>query len=450
MKLLGGWGNFPRQLCRVARPATAKSIPALLTREPGASWIARGLGRSYGDSSLNVCGTVLLTTDWDRLCHFDEATGVLECEAGVSLAAVIGVFLPRGWFLPTTPGTKFVTIGGAVAADVHGKNHHRDGSFGNFVLSLRLATATGEVVTCSREENTQLFFATLGGMGLTGVILSARLRLVRTPSCYVQVDFQATRSLAETLDRITETEANYRYSVAWVDATAQGERLGRSILMLANDASVADLPQPLQSAAHTLPARRQLSVPFELPAMLLNSWSVALFNWAIYSGHRRGRHIVDYESFFYPLDRIHHWNRMYGRRGFIQYQALFSRDVSRRGLNEILGEISGSGQTSFLAVLKSSGQANPGLLSYLYPGHTLAIDLRNTGEALAALTRRLDEIVLNYGGRVYLAKDALMTAEGFRAMYPRLDEFLAIKSAVDPHQRFRSAQSDRLGITATP
>lgn len=445
---LAGWGNRPVERCLVARPESVAQAQALLAAESPSTFIPRGLGRAYGDAALNRGGGVLDQTRMRHFLAFDEAAGIVECEAGVSLAEIVEHLLPRGWFLPVTPGTRFVTLGGAIAADVHGKNHHVDGSLGSFVVDFRLLTADGELITCSRQENTDAFRATLGGMGLTGAVVSARLRLVPTESAYVLVDYRRTRDLDATLECFAQTDRQYRYSVAWIDCLAGGKSLGRSVVMLGNDAPAAALPDPLRRRPLALPRHGAVGVPCMLPAWLLNPLSVKAFNALYYARHGDSRRLVDYASFFWPLDGVRHWNRIYGRRGFVQYQALLPRETSRSGLVELLAEVVRCRRASFLAVLKSSGAAGEGLLSYLYPGHTLALDLPYTGDDLRPVLRRLDAILLRHGGRLYLAKDAMTTAPAFAAMYPTLDEFRHIKERLDPECRFASSQARRLGIVA--
>jgi FAD/FMN-containing dehydrogenase len=446
MQNIGGWGNCPVEQCYVTRPHTVESLKEVVARGDQANYIPRGLGRAYGDSALNRDAGVVVQTSLNRFVGFDVRQGVLECEAGVSLQEIITYFLPRGWFLPTTPGTKYVTVGGAIAADIHGKNHHADGSFGMFVLDLTLVTASGEIIACSPSNRPDVFWATIGGMGLTGIIATARIRLRRVETAYCDVTYRRTADLDETLDCFTGGDSSSTYSVAWIDSLARGPSLGRSVIMQANDAKVCELPLSLQAKALAIPARRQQSVPFSCPAFLLNSWSVKAFNALYYSGNRNNRRLVDYETFFYPLDRVQHWNRIYGRRGFVQYQALFPPATARDGLMALLGCITNSRMGSFLAVFKRTGPASQGMLSFPYPGYTLALDFPNTGEALRHLVRQLDAILLKHNGRLYLAKDALTSAENFSAMYPRLQEFRRVKERIDPHRRFVSSQSRRLGI----
>lgn len=450
-QLLSGWGNYPRQMCDVTVAHREQVLRQALLGDHRDGAIMRGLGRSYGDSALNAGGRVVIDTPLNRFRAFDPESGLLECEAGASLAEIIEHLLPRGWFPPTTPGTRYVTVGGAIAADVHGKNHHVDGSFGNFVRELKLLLADGNVATCSPQENERLFWATVGGMGLTGCILSAKLQLLKVESSSIDVRYERTASLDETLERFTAHDRDYRYSVAWIDCLRGGPSLGRSVLMLGEHARAADLPAKQSSNPLRVPALSQWrSVPCYAPGWLLNRWSVAAFNTAYYETHRDGRALVPFGQFFYPLDRLARWNRLYGRRGFVQYQALFPRETSRAGLIELLEQVVSSKRASFLAVLKACGPANPGLLSYLYPGHTLALDFANTGDDLLPFLRMLDEIVLKHGGRLYLAKDAATTADAFATMYPKLVEFRRIKAEVDPQCRFVSSQARRLKIVEGP
>ena len=379
------------------------------------------------------------------MLSFDEKTGVLSCEAGVSLEAIIESMLPRGWFVPTTPGTKFVTVGGAIAADVHGKNHHVDGSFGQFVEALDLMVASGEVVRCSATEDPDLFWATIGGMGLTGVIVSASVRLMRVESAWYDVEYRRYGDLDGVLEGIRDTNAGYRYSVAWIDCLASGRSLGRSVLMLGRDVRAADLPRKLCQRPLHVPSKLGKVVPIDFPSIALNPLSVKAFNAVFYGAHKSKQAFVDYDTYFYPLDGIDGWNRIYGKRGFLQYQALLPPETTRQGLVELLETISRARRASFLAVLKSCGPASQGHLSYLYPGHTLALDFPNEGD-VRGFTETLDEILLRHGGRLYLAKDSVMSAETFASMYPRLDEFRAVKARVDPEQRFVSSQARRVGI----
>lgn len=445
---LAGWGNVnPRPATLLPVFNTANLTRAVSNSNQVGGAIARGLGRSYGDSAVNYEGFVLSQISRNRMLRFDSKTGLLTCEAGLSLDEIIQCLLPRGWFLPTTPGTKFVTVGGAIAADVHGKNHHVDGSWGTFVTRFSLLTATGEIVECSREENSKLFRATLGGMGLTGIVIDATIQLTKVATAFVDRHQQRARNLDEALDMFMETDNQYRYSVAWIDCLSRGAKMGRSVLMLANDACPEQVASVQRQGPFFQPRRKSRKIPFNFLALALNKWSIKAFNSLYYQTHGTGGAVVDYDSFFYPLDSIGHWNRIYGRRGFVQYQALLPAESSRRGMRELMEAITESGQGSFLAVLKSSGPQGIGTLSYLFAGHTLALDFPYRGKKTEQLCAKLDQILLEHGGRVYLAKDALVQQATFEAMYPTLDEFKQIKAQWDPQQVFRSAQSDRLGIT---
>ncbi len=442
---LSGWGRFPVETCRVFRPEKRAGLAAILASGGEPSYIARGLGRSYGDAALNRDGGVISFERLNRLIAFDPETDVLECEAGVTFAEILDCFLPRGYFLPVTPGTKFVTLGGAIAHDVHGKNHHRAGTISNFVLDFRLQTPQGDVITCSPEQNPDVFWATVGGAGLTGLLLTARIRLQRVDTAYVLVDFLKVKHFEDAIAAMEESDHLYEFSVAWIDCLARGKALGRSVLMRANPAKRSDLPSnsgdPLR-----LRRRSELSIPFDLPAGLLNPFTVGVFNTLFYERHRTtsGR-LADIDSFFYPLDSIRNWNRMYGRRGFVQYQLVFPLETSRTGLAEVLERVSASGRGSFLGVLKRFGNANAGLLSFPFSGYTLALDLP-ASDGLVPFLSGLDEVVLRHGGRLYLAKDAVTAPDSFAAMYPRLGEFRAVKARLDPKNRLSSSQARRVGI----
>ena len=440
-KKFAGWGNYPAEQCRAFRPEKEREQSALVAAH--SSLIARGLGRAYGDAALNPDGLVL-QQKLGRFLDFDANSGVLSCQGGASFADIIETFVPRGFFLPVTPGTKFVTVGGAIACDVHGKNHHRDGNLSNFVESFELLLASGETVTCSREENADLFWATVGGMGLTGIIVRARLRLLPIVSAFISIDYKRAPNLDAALEQFG-SDGNYQYSVAWIDCLASGDSLGRSVLIRGNHAVADELDDTERYAPLRTPRKKKKSVPFPFPDFALNPLSVKAFNAAYYATHPDGHAIVDLDSFFYPLDGINNWNRIYGTRGFIQYQVVFPFATSRAGLVQLLEKIAASGRASFLAVLKTFGEANQSPLSFPFAGHTLALDIPFSDD-LPEFTRELDEIVLRHDGRVYLAKDATLSPENFRAMYPRLAEFEEIKRRVDPQNKFASSLSRRLDI----
>lgn len=442
---LGGWGRYPVEPGRLYRPERRAAVATILACGQETSYIARGLGRSYGDAALNRDGGLISLRRLNRFLAFDPESGVLHCEAGVSFAEIIATFLPRGWFLPVTPGTKFVTVGGAIAMDVHGKNHHRDGSIAGYVQGIELLTPAGELLTCSPAQLPELFWATVGGCGLTGVILTAQLRLQRVASAYVTVDYERAPDIEAALAALAASDARYQYSVAWIDCLKGGRSLGRSVLMSGNPAP------PEQVRAHTdrplaLPQRRPKPVPFDLPAFTLNRLSIAAFNALYYAVHPGARaKLVDFDTYFYPLDALQNWNRLYGRRGFIQYQVVLPPESSRAGLIALLERFSRSGRASFLAVLKRFGPGDAGLLSFPMAGYTLALDLPYA-PGLVPFLQELDRLVLAHGGRTYLAKDSVLTPETFAAMYPRLPEFRRVQRALDPLGVASSSLARRLQI----
>ncbi|MEE8160892.1 MAG: FAD-binding oxidoreductase [Acidobacteriota bacterium] len=447
-KELTGWGCFRASRGHIYRPEKLKGIGAAIQGGEESSYIGRGLGRSYGDAALNQDGGVVLTERVNRFLSFEPNSGVLSCEAGVSLEEILRVFVPRGWFLPVTPGTKFVTIGGAVACDVHGKNHHQDGSLSNSVVDLELLLANGQQVRVSRDSNPDYFWATVGGMGLTGMILSVTLRLLRIETAFIRVQYQRTPNLDETMRLLEEEDQNYRYSVAWMDGLVAGRSLGRSILIRGNHATVDDL-SPQQATQPLKPGhRRTLTVPTLVPGFVLNRFSIRAFNSLYYRRFVQDQvnSIIDYDRFFYPLDSLHKWNRLYGKRGFIQYQCVFPPETSGEALAEVLTRLSRSKIPPFLVVLKRFG-AETGLLSFPMSGYTLALDIPMLGASLLSLLHELDQWVIRQGGRVYLAKDACLSAEAFREMYPRFSQWQRIKTEMDPQNLFSSDLSRRLGIT---
>lgn len=428
-----GWGRYPRVEARLSQPKSASQCTLLLAE--GETLTPRGLGRAYGDSALG--SHVLDSRYLDHLLAFDPATGLLTCEAGVSLDTLLRVMVPKGWFPPVTPGTRWVSVGGAIAADVHGKNHHLDGSFCDQVTRLQLLLGDGTTLWASPTEHPELFHATCGGMGLTGLILAAELRLKRIPSSSIIETRIKTPDLGALLAAFAD-HAGASYSVAWIDCLAQGRRLGRSLLMLGE----ADPEGQLR-----LLDRPPLTIPPGLPSGLLNPTSVRLFNQGFYAKARAGRQVrrVSLESFFYPLDRLAHWNRLYGKPGFIQYQCLLPTAAGETGLRQLLEPIAASGRGSFLAVLKVLGQANANLLSFPRPGYTLALDFK-LESGLFPLLDALDQRVLEQGGRLYLAKDARMSEATFKASYPHWREFEEIRARYRAIGHFASAQSKRLGL----
>ncbi len=420
------WGRVPRSTpARVRRMRPGSEALPAGPSVSGSSMLTYGQGRSYGDACLNNGGTLLDASALDRILEFDAGTGVLRCEAGVTLAALLAVTVPQGWFLPVTPGTTFVSLGGAIANDVHGKNHHRDGSFGRFVRRFELWRSDGGRLVCSPEDNADLFRATVAGLGLTGFIRWAEIQL--TPIESDRIDLTRTRfpSLDAFFEINATANARSRYTVAWIDTTATGAGLGRG-LYVEGDHAPGTLPPPGE-----VPTPR-LRLPLDAPSGLLNRFTVRAFN-ALYYRQQVApvvRKRVPYAPFFYPLDALGSWNRLYGKRGFFQYQFVVPFTEGHAAVREILDRIARSGQASFLAVLKTFGDLpSPGLLSFPQPGVTLALDFPNRGAKTTRLFAELDRLVRDAGGRLYPAKDACMTAADFRRFYPEWQDF---QQYIDP------------------
>lgn len=439
---LAGWGNYPRLEVDLRHFRGEAALSGLVADR--SSLIARGNGRAYGDAALNPKAT-LSTLRHDRLLAFDAASGLLTCETGILLADLIDFFLPQGWFVPVTPGTRLVTIGGMIAADVHGKNHHKDGTFGRHVDSLRLMTGDGRVLDCSRTENADLFRATIGGMGLTGIITQASFRLIPLQTAWIRQQTVPCGNL-EAVMAAFEESAGWTYSVAWIDCQARGAQSGRALLYRGEHAGLDELPvaqrrQPLHRAP-----RRRLRVPFDVPEILLNRYSVAAFNELYYRKgcSAAGTGMIDLETFFYPLDGVLDWNRGYGRSGFVQYQCVLPKAASRSGLTLLLERIAAAGTGSFLAVLKLFGAGDGeegGLLSFPFEGYTLALDFPASARNFSLLIE-LDAIVADHGGRLYLAKDARMGVSLLRSGYgTALEHFATLR---DPY--CHSVLSQRLGL----
>lgn len=430
---LSGWGRYPI--------IESKSFPLIsrkLLRAQSADlpcFIPYGNGRSYGDSAL--ADRVLHTIPYNKMLSFDEKSGRLICESGVLLSEIIEVFLPRGWFLQITPGTKLITVGGAIASDVHGKNHHQAGCFSQCVESFSLWLPSGQVFQCSRSENVELFYATCGGMGLTGVILEVILFLKKVPSAQIEQTTFKTSSLLETLE-VFENIAHYPYSVAWIDCLSTGKSLGRSLVMCGDFK---------KDGVFKISKTKKKTVPFDFPNFALNSFSVKLFNFLYYhkAFKKIAKNVVDIDTFFYPLDAISHWNRIYGRSGFLQYQFILPKNASIEGLTEILEKIARSGMGSFLAVLKLYGQENQNYLSFPLEGYSLALDFKFHPKLLYLLDE-LDQLVLKHHGRIYLAKDARVSKAVFEKGYPRLPLFKEVREKYNLTSRLQSKQSQRLGL----
>ena len=440
---LAGWGHHPV----VEGPVIEPSRLAELTRQVREADVvgARGQGRSYGDSALPASDGLTVQTRWfDRWRSFDPEQGVVHVEAGVSIRALVEGVLPRGWFVPVTPGTQQVTVGGAVASDVHGKNHHADGSFGEHVLSLGLVLADGRYVRCSASDEPDLFWATIGGMGLTGLIVDVELQLRPVETAWIRERAIRCKDWSAMLEAFA-ANAGATYSVAWLDISG-GRRPGRGVLLLGEHATKSSLGDRRDDVLQ-LDRRRRLAVPRRPPLNLLNSLSVKLFNQAFYLVNGSKEHDVHYGKYFYPLDAVVGWNRLYGPDGFLQYQLVVPESGGAALLERVFDEVKRYGRSSFLSVLKRMGPASAGPLSFSVEGWTLTMDFPRRPELFPFLDR-LDALVLEAGGRVYLTKDARLPAATFRQMYPRYEDWLAVKRHVDPTAKFRSAQSHRLGIDA--
>lgn len=440
MTALAGWGRFRPAETRVARMRSEADVAAALAA--GGPLIARGNGRAYGDSAVSP-GATLDMTGMDRMLSFDPETGVLEAEAGVLLADIIETFLPRGWFPAVTPGTRFVTLGGAIAADVHGKNHHLDGSFGAFVDWVDVMDAEGRVTRA--VPNTELFGWTVGGMGLTGVILRAGLRLRPVETGWICQDMRATQTLDATIDMM-EATLRAPYSVAWLDCVTTGPMMGRGLVMLGRHAGLGDLPPSQRSRPYHVPRKPTVRLPVDLPAMALNGLTRQAFNALYYWNGRRkpGERLVDWQSYFYPLDAVLDWNRGYGRAGFLQFQCALPQHAAREGMHALLAAIARSGEASVLSVLKRFGPQE-GRFSFPMAGYTLALDFPVNDRSLA-LMETLDRITLDHGGRFYLAKDARMPRAVLEAADDRVTAFREMRAATGAGARFVSVQSERLGL----
>jgi len=440
-KLIANWGNYPVIEANEDFFAFPEQLAELLSRPD--AFIPRGNGRCYGDASL--AGNTISTLKFDKILSFDTKEGVFECQSGLTLDQILEVVVPAGWFLPVTPGTKFITVGGAVASDVHGKNHHVDGSFSNHIQDMDVVLADGKTLTCSPEVHGDLFEATCGGMGLTGIISRVRFRLKKIETSYIRQK-QIKADNLEELIHLFEEYGHYTYSVAWIDCLKKGKNFGRSILMLGEHAQLKDLNINQQRDPLKLPGKKQINFPFNLPSWVLNAYTVKAFNFLFYAKNvkKEINNIIGYEPFFYPLDAILHWNRGYGKRGFVQYQFVLPLDA-KQGLVEILHRISEKGLGSFLAVLKVFGKQES-IISFPKEGFTLALDFP-VREGLLDFLDELDQIVLQNGGRLYMSKDARMKPEMMKAGYPELNKFKEIVRKYNPYSKIHSNQSDRLLLT---
>ena len=419
MRAYQSWGRYPRARHTRVLPVSWRSEPPLLANLTE-SVLPFACGRSYGDSCLNDGGALLDVAGLGRFIAFDESQALLRCEAGVTLAEILALAVPRGWFVPVLPGTRWVSVGGAIANDIHGKNHHRAGTFGSHVTCLELLRSSGDRVLCSPETNTELFRATIGGLGLTGLILWAEIRLKRVPGAAIAMERIRFSGLDEFF-QLSTRDQDYEYTVAWIDCLARGRRMGRGLFMRGDHAP---------GAPEKAPGFR-MRIPLDLPSGLINRATLTAFNTLYYRSQLRStrRVTVPYAPFFFPLDGIADWNRLFGPRGLLQYQCVVP-EPAEQSIAALLDQVARSAETPSLAVLKRFGaRKSPGMLSFPRPGITLAIDFANRGPSTLVLLERLDDVVREAGGAVYPAKDARMSATSFRRFFPDWQSFA---SYVDP------------------
>ena len=410
------WGRYPK-VEQSLHPINWQDDP--LPTSARGSLLAHGQGRSYGDVALNEAGILLMTDAMNRFIAFDREQGILRCEAGVTFAEILNLIVPHGWFLPVTPGTKFVSVGGAVANDVHGKNHHKAGTFGRYVTQIGLRRSDDEFTILSPGNNQSLFQATIGGLGLTGLMVWVEFSLKKISSSLIEQQAEKFANLEQFFALSEAAASDWEYTVAWVDCLAKGTQLGRGIFFRGNhvaDGNIANKPVDY--------GKTRLSMPVSLPGFVLNHSSINLFNLTYYHRPRGQQTRVHFDPFFYPLDKIAHWNRMYGSKGFFQYQCVIPTEHAHEAMTEVLQTIARSGQGSFLSVLKVFGDVtSPGMLSFPRPGVTLALDFANRGNKTRALLANLDAITAGVGGAVYPAKDACMSAQHFQQYYPQWTQF---------------------------
>jgi FAD/FMN-containing dehydrogenase len=428
---LSSWGNYPK----FKTDKIVSSIDDIQNHlKLSNNIIAQGNLRSYGDSAF--ADIVIDMKRHNLFLDFNLENGIIECQSGVLFGEILEVCIPKGWLIPVLPGTQFITLGGAIASDIHGKNHHKDGTISEFIESFHLMLADGSIIECSKKENVELFHATLGGMGLTGIILDAKLRLTPLKSTEIVQQTIKTIDLKQTL-KVFEDHLDSPYSVAWFDCLS--DEVGKSIVLLGKHDDNQD------SKPINYQYKPKLSIPFYFPSFLLNKWSVKLFNWLYYKKAKIGTTKVSLQNFFFPLDSISNWNKIYGKKGFVQYQCVLPLQNSEAGLTEILNKIQSSGHGSFLAVLKRMGAENKNLLSFPMSGYTLALDFK-ANKNVFKLLNELDQIVLAHHGRIYLCKDSRTDPKHLELYYPQMNEFKKIRNKHQLHKTFNSSQSARLKL----
>ncbi len=431
-KIVSGWGNYPRVEANIIYPPQGTELTKLIDFDE--NYISMGLGRSYGDSALN--DNVINFTKLNGILSFDIDSGIIHCEAGVSLAEIIKYIISKGWFLPVTPGTKYVTLGGAIAADIHGKNHHLEGTFCDHITKINMVLGDGSYISCSPSLNSDLFHATCGGMGLTGIILDAELKLKPVAGPMISLKNTKTNNLRETVD-VLEKNKNIEYSVAWIDCQSKKDSMGRGIVMLGSHSKQESV----------IKKNREYKIPIPTPGFILNKYSIKYFNSFYYhfNSLTNPNKNIYYEPYFYPLDKIKNWNILYGKDGFFQYQFVIPYEAGFEGLSSILDKIVQSGYGSFLAVLKNFGEQNNNLLSFPKSGFTLALDIK-FNKSIFKFLDLLDEMILEMNGRVYLAKDSRMSETTFKSFYPNWEIFQSVRKKYYGRNIFSSLQSKRIGL----
>ena len=451
-ELLSGWGRTSASAADVAHPYSPRQAAELLASGPRRGVIPRGLGRAYGDAAQNAGGLVLECTGMDALGPIDPASGVVTVGGGLSLDVLARAAVAKGWFLPVTPGTRHITVGGAIAGDVHGKNHHVDGSFSRHVQSLRLALPSGEIrqlAPSGEEQDAALFWATVGGMGLTGVVVEATLRLTAAETRFMRVDTERASGLDDLMARMSEGDQRYRYTVAWVDLVTRGAAMGRGVLTRGDHAPLAALPPAALDGARAYEPRALIPAAPPVPAPLLSRLTARAFNelWFRKAPIYRTGELQSLEAFFYPLDGVDRWNTVYGRRGFLQWQCVIPFGAEAR-LRQVVQSIVDGPVPATLAVLKRFGASSPAPLSFPLPGWTLAVDFPAVrGSGFSAHLDALDVAVAEAGGRLYLAKDSRMRPDLLGVMYPRLDEWRQVRAGADPTSQLTSDLDRRLRLT---
>ena len=437
---ISGWAKYPLIDANTVSP---NSIDELIKAISKNNCIARGNGRSYGDSSISKSNTICMKK-FNRIIDFDEQTGLLTVESGVLLVEIINNYLSKGWFPKVSPGSKFVTAGGMVACDVHGKNHHKDGSFGNYIEWIDLVTSNGEIKRCSKKNNTELFNWTIGGMGLTGTIIRVAFYMHPVRTSWIKQKTIPAKNIDHAFE-IFEKTLDTTYSVAWIDCLSSGSNLGRSLIILGEHAEISDLKSDMKKKPLALKNKLKIRIPFNLPSFILNSITVKIFNFFYYlmGKKKEGYKIVDYDTFFYPLDYLLDWNKIYGKKGFAQFQCVIPLENSSVGIRELLETISRSKSNSFLTVLKRFGKQD-NYLSFPLEGYTLSLDFPITKNNFE-LMKQLDEITIKYNGQFYLAKDSRLDKETFKRSDTKFDEYSKFRNS-EMKKTFCSSQSERLGL----